>query len=86
MEQQKAGTTEIPKCGQLQNDTYNCGVLSLISFFRGIRMLNEPGRTEEVTAAAHLIANWHCGNTVEAFKVYRKNLLKLILSKISDRV
>jgi hypothetical protein len=81
-EQQKAGTTEIPKCGQLQNDTYNCGVLSLISFFRGIRMLDEPGRTEEVTAAAHLIAWQHSGS----IQSIQENLLKLILSKISDRV
>ncbi len=56
LEQQKADTSETPKwiqldvCGQLQNDTHDCGVLSLISLFRGIRKLNEPGRTE-VTAA-----------------------------------
>ena len=45
-------------------------------------MLNEPGRSK--VTAAHLAAKWQCGNTVEAFKVYRKNLLKLILSESTD--
>ena len=65
MEQQKAGTSEIPKWiqldvdGQLQPDNHNCGTLSLISFFRAIRKLNEPGRTE--FTAANLAAQWKCG-------------------------
>ena len=47
LEQQKADTSKIPKWiqlhvdGQLQDDSHNYGVLSLISFFRGIRKLNE---------------------------------------------
>ena len=77
LEQQKAGTSEIPKWiqldvgGQLQPDNHNCGVLSLISFFRAIRKLNEPGRTEEVTAA-NLATQWKCGHSIDAFKEYRK--------------
>ena len=65
LEQQKAGTSEIPKWiqldvdAQLQSDNHNnCGVLSLISFFRAIRKLNEPGRTE--VTAANLAAQWKC--------------------------
>ena len=87
LEQNKADTSEIPKWiqlhvdGQLQEDSHNCGVLSLISFFRGIRKLNELG-TE--CTAANLAARWKCGNTIDAFTAYRKNLLKLILSESSD--
>jgi hypothetical protein len=82
LEQQKAGTSEIPKWiqsdvdGQLQTDNHNCGILSLISFFRTIRKLNEPGRTE--FTAANLAAQWKCGHSIDAFKEYRKNLFKLI--------
>ena len=65
--------------GQLQPDNHNCGVLSLIIFFRAIRKLNEP----EVTAA-NFAAQWKCGHSVEAFKEYRKNLFKLILSESTD--
>jgi hypothetical protein len=85
LEQKKADTSEIPKWiqlhvdGQLQEDSHNCGVLSLISFFRGIRKLNN----NEVTAA-NLAAKWKCGNTTDAFTAYRKNLLKLILSESTD--
>ena len=88
LEQQKAGTTEISKwiilnvSGQKRNDSHNCGVYSLISFFRGIRKLNEFGRTE--FNAAHLAGKWGCGHTPESLKVNRKNLLKFILSKITD--
>jgi hypothetical protein len=88
LEQNKADTSEIPKWiqlhvdGQLQEDSHNCGVLSLISFFRGIRKLNEPGRTE--FTAANLAAKWKCGKTTDAFTAYRKNLLKLILSESTD--
>ena len=84
LEQNKADTSEIPKWiqlhvdGQLQEDSHNCGVLSLISFFRGIRKLNELG-TE--CTAANLAAKWKCGNTTDA---YRKILLKLILSEKTD--
>ena len=45
-------------------------------------MLNEPGRSE--VTAANLAAKWQCGHTFDAFKVYRKNLLKLILSESTD--
>jgi hypothetical protein len=88
LEQQKADTSEILKWiqlhvdGQLQDDSHNCGVLSLISFFRGIRKLNEPGRTE--VTAANLAAKWKCGHSIDAFTVYGKNLLKLILSESTD--
>ena len=76
LEQKKADASEIPKWiqlhvdGQLQDDSHNCGVLSLISFFRGIRKLNEPGRTD--FTAANLAAKWKCGSTIDAFTVYRK--------------
>ncbi len=82
LEQQKAGTSEIPKWiqldvdGQLQPDNHNCGVLSQISFFRAIRKLNEPGRTE--VTAANLAAQWKCDHSIDAFKEYRKTLFILI--------
>ena len=88
LDRQKAGTSEIPQWiqkdvdGQLQTDNHNCGVLSLISFFRGIRKLNEPGRIE--VTAANLAAQWKCGHSIDAFKEYRKNLLELILSESTD--
>ena len=45
-------------------------------------MLNEPGRSE--VTAAKFAAKWQCGHTFDAFKVYRKNLLELILFKSTD--
>ena len=45
-------------------------------------MLNERGHTE--VTAANLAAKWQCGHTFDAFKVYRKKLLKLILSESTD--
>ena len=38
--------------------------------------LNEPGRTE--VTAANLAAQWKCGNSIDAFKEYRKKLFKPI--------
>ncbi len=45
-------------------------------------MLNEPVRSE--VTAVNLAAKWQCGHTFDAFKVCRKNLLKLILSESTD--
>jgi hypothetical protein len=69
--------------GQLQPDNHNCGVLSLISFFRAIRKLHEPGRTE--VTAANLAAQWKCGHSIDAFKEYRSTDLTAILLAVEKR-
>ena len=75
------GWIQLTVAGQVQHDGNNCGVLCLISFFRAIKMLNNQ---TSVPTAANLTKKWNCAITVEAFKVYRRNLFYLMMCEITD--
>ena len=69
--------TDVTSNGPLQDDGHSCGVLSLISFFRGVKL-------ENTTNVATLTKKWECSHGVEALKKYRKFMFHLMICDINE--
>ncbi len=66
--------TYLPSKCQQQNDKSNCGVLSLIAFFRAMtKVIANPG-----VAAESLAAKWICNGTIDGCTHYRSMLKEFL--------
>jgi hypothetical protein len=65
--------TEAPCYAQLQPDKFNCGMMTLIAFFRAVTKLaqNEPSEV--------IYESWICSTTKDALEAYREELMHLLI-------
>ena len=68
--------TDVTVNGPLQDDGHSCGVLSLISFFRGVKLQNAK--------IAEIFKKWECSHGVEALKKYRKFMFDLMICDMNE--
>eukprot|EP01036_Dinobryon_divergens_P033030 gene33030-42732_t len=72
--------TYLPSRCQQQNDKCNCGVLSLIAFFRSMNIV----MAVPTVSAADLAAKWTCNVTVSAQSHYRSKLKAMLVENGGD--
>ena len=72
--------TYLPSRCQQQNDKCNCGVLSLIAFFRSMNIV----MAVPTVSAADLAAKWTCNVTVSAQSHYRSKLKAMLVENGED--
>ena len=72
--------TYLPSKCQQQNDKSNCGVLSLIAFFRSMNIV----MAVPTVSAADLAAKWTCNVTVSAQSHYRSKLKAMLVENGED--
>ncbi len=58
---------------QEQLDTYNCGTLVLIAFFRTVSLISRN------TPLQVIISRWHCSISKPAYIAYRKEIFHLMI-------
>ena len=64
--------TYVECIAQLQLNTYNCGTLVLIAFFRTVTLVSRNKPTQVITS------RWYCLISAPAYRAYRKEILHLM--------
>ena len=73
-------TTEQTSSTQRQQDSYNCGLLALIAFFRATVAIQKTATTTS-EATQKIVAAWKCDVTPTAVKKYRQQLKDLLTAE-----
>jgi hypothetical protein len=63
---------EVPCYAQLQPDKFNCGMMTLIAFFRAVTKLAQNAHSEVI------YESWICSTTKDALNAYREELMHLL--------
>ena len=79
---QNKAWTYLKSVSQQQNDKSNCGVLSLIAFFRSMRI----AMADPSVSADFLAARWKCNTTVPGQSHYRATLKAMLEGNDEDSV
>ena len=64
---------EVPCYAQLQPDKFNCGMMTLIAFFRAVTKLAQNAPSEVICES------WICSTTKDALEAYREELMHLLI-------